>query len=143
MAPTAVRLVLVEGENGDGALVDEEKFDVAADPSAATANAAEQVISAILGTRQGAAEGGYQLTSTGVTWRDPDQAAALRDALADRKIENVMRGPRWWRKTSRRRRGKGPGGGGPGGGGKGPAVRAAAVAVGSTFRGFPGSDFAG
>src|ERR1700709_242511 len=90
MAPTAVRLVLVEGENGDGALVDEEKFDVDADPNAATANAAEQVISAILGTRQGAAEGGYQLASTGVTWRDPDQAAALRDALANRKIENVM-----------------------------------------------------
>jgi hypothetical protein len=55
-----------------------------------TATAAEQVISAILGTRQGAAEGGYQLASTGVTWRDPDQAAALRDALANRKIENVM-----------------------------------------------------
>jgi uncharacterized membrane protein YgcG len=90
MAPTAVRLVLVEGENGDGALVDEEKFDVAADPNAATANAAEQVISAILGTRQGAAQGGYQLASTGVTWRDPGQAAALRDALANRKIENVM-----------------------------------------------------
>jgi hypothetical protein len=90
MAPTAVRLVLVEGENGDGALVDEEKFDVAADPDTAPANAAEQVISAILGTRQGAAQGGYQLASTGVTWRDPGQAAALRDALANRKIENVM-----------------------------------------------------
>jgi uncharacterized membrane protein YgcG len=90
MAPSAVRLVLVEGENGDGALVDEERFDVAADPNAATVDAAEQVIAAILETRQGAAQGGYQLASTGVTWRDPGQAAALRDALADRKIENVM-----------------------------------------------------
>lgn len=90
MAPTAVRMVLVEGENGDGALVEQEKFEVGAEPYAATATAADQVISAILGTREGAAEGGYQLTSTGVTWRDPDQAAALRDALANRKIENVM-----------------------------------------------------
>lgn len=90
MAPTAVRMVLVEGENGDGALVEQEKFEVGAEPYAATATAADQVISAILGTREGAAEGGYQLTSTGVTWRDADQAAALRAALANRKIENVM-----------------------------------------------------
>ncbi len=89
MAPTAVRMVLVEGENADGALVDQDKFDVAGDGDVATFSAAEQVISAILGTREGAAEGGYQLISTGVTWRNPVQAAALRDALATRKIENV------------------------------------------------------
>ncbi|RUP02526.1 MAG: hypothetical protein EKK34_23685 [Mycobacterium sp.] len=89
MAPTAVRMVLVEGENGDGALVDEDSIDVRAE-DAPTFNAADQVISAILGTREGAAEGGYQLASTGVTWRDPAQAAELRDALASRKIENVM-----------------------------------------------------
>ncbi len=89
MAPTAVRMVLVEGENGDGALVDEDSIDVRAE-DAPTFNAADQVISAILGTREGATEGGYQLASTGVTWRDPAQAAELRDALASRKIENVM-----------------------------------------------------
>ena len=27
MAPTAVRMVLVEGENGDGATVDEDNFE--------------------------------------------------------------------------------------------------------------------
>ncbi len=90
MAPTAVRMVLVEGENGDGATVDEDNFDVAADDDAATVNAADQVVSAILGTREGAVEGGYQLTSTGVTFTDPIEAAALRDALAAHKIENVM-----------------------------------------------------
>ena len=51
-------MVLVEGENGDGALVEEEKFDVDGDPDSGTYIAAEQVISAILGTREGAAEGG-------------------------------------------------------------------------------------
>lgn len=90
MAPTAVRMVLVEGENGDGATVDEDNFDVASDDDAATTSAADQVVSAILGTQEGAAQGGYQLTSTGVTWTDPIEAAALRDALAAHKVENVM-----------------------------------------------------
>src|ERR1700756_4733058 len=90
MAPTAVRMGLVEGENGDGATVDEDNFDLAADEDTAPVTAANQVISAILGTREGAAEGGYQLRSTGVTWTDPIEAAALRDALAAHKVENVM-----------------------------------------------------
>lgn len=90
MAPTAVRMVLVEGENGDGATVDEDNFNVAAAADAATVTASDQVVSAILGTRQGAAEGGYQLASTGVTFTDPLEAAALRDKLAAHKVENVM-----------------------------------------------------
>ncbi|PBA24479.1 hypothetical protein CKJ55_21615 [Mycobacterium avium] len=90
MAPTAVRMVLVEGENGDGATVDEDNFDVATSEDAATVTASDQVLSAILGTRQGAAEGGYQLASTGVTFTDPVEAAALRDKLAAHKVENVM-----------------------------------------------------
>jgi hypothetical protein len=90
MAPTAVRMVLVEGENGDGATVDEDNFDVSADDDMATVSAADQVVSAILGTREGAVEGGYKLASTGVTFTDPIEAAALRDALAAHKVENVM-----------------------------------------------------
>src|SRR6202012_2518856 len=90
MAPTAVRMVLVEGENGNGATVDEDNFEVAPDADSATLSAADRVVSAILGTREGAAAGGYQLTSTGVTWTDPIEAAALRDALAAHKVENVM-----------------------------------------------------
>src|SRR6516162_4211656 len=90
MAPTAVRVVLVEGGNGDGATVEEDNFEVPAEDDVATVTAADQVVSAILGTREGAAEGGYQLTSTGGTWTDPIEAAALRDALAAHKVENVM-----------------------------------------------------
>jgi hypothetical protein len=88
MAPTKVRMVLVEGENADGVTVDQDNFDVAADRSAS--NAPAQVISAILGTREGATEGGFQLLSTGVTWTDPVEAAVLRDALTAHKVENVM-----------------------------------------------------
>ncbi|ORW04566.1 hypothetical protein AWC14_03040 [Mycobacterium kyorinense] len=76
-------MVLVEGENADGVTVEEDNFDTAR-------STPDQVIAAILGTREGATEGGYQLRSTGVTWTDPADAVALRDALAARKIENVM-----------------------------------------------------
>ncbi len=59
-------------------------------PTRRPINAADQVVSAILGTQEGAVDSGYQLRSTGVTWTDPIEAAALRDALAARKVENVM-----------------------------------------------------
>jgi hypothetical protein len=88
MAPTKVRMVLVEGENADGVTVDQDSFDV--DAGASPSTAPSRVISAILGTREGAAEGGYQLLSTGVTWTDHVEAALLRDALIAYKIENVM-----------------------------------------------------
>jgi ABC-type lipoprotein export system ATPase subunit len=90
MAPTTVRMVLVEGKYADGATVEQDNFDITTDGDAPTITAPDQVISAILGSREDAAEGGYQVTSTGVTWADPAEAAALRDGLAARKIENVM-----------------------------------------------------
>lgn len=88
MAPSKVRMVLVEGDGADGVTVDQDHFDVAEDASSSTA--AGQVLSAILGTREGAIEGGYQLVSAGVTWSDHVEAAVLRDALIAHKIENVM-----------------------------------------------------
>ncbi|MGA9491695.1 MAG: hypothetical protein WBV80_15790, partial [Mycobacterium sp.] len=90
MAPTTVRIVLVEGENADGATVDEDRFVVADGEDPATFRAPDQVVAAILGTREGANEAGYELLSTGVTWSNPVDAAELRDALAARKVENVM-----------------------------------------------------
>ncbi|KZS69288.1 hypothetical protein A4G29_15405 [Mycobacterium kansasii] len=90
MEPSAVRLVLIEGENADGATVEEESFEVAVSSDSANSAAAAEAIAAIVGTRQGAAEGGYWLTSTGVTWIDPGGAGALRDELAARDIGSVM-----------------------------------------------------
>jgi hypothetical protein len=83
-------MVLVEGENADGVTIDQDSVEISPDGHSAITAAANQVISAILGTREGAAEGGYHLTSTGVTWTDEVEAGALRDALAAHKIENVM-----------------------------------------------------
>jgi hypothetical protein len=90
MAPATIRMVLVEGENADGVTVDEDRFRVDDGDDPATLSAPDQVIAAILGTREGASQGGHHLTSTGVTWTDPGDAAALATALAARKVENVM-----------------------------------------------------
>jgi putative ABC transport system ATP-binding protein len=90
MARTTVCMVLVAGGNADGVIVDQDNFDITTNGDAPTITAPDQVISAILGTREDAAADGYQVTSTGVTWADPADAAALREGLAVRKIENVM-----------------------------------------------------
>src|SRR6202000_787826 len=91
MAPKSVRMLLVEGENADGVTIEDNQFDIADEDAAETLSAADQVISAILGTREGATEAGHALTSTGVTWTDPVDAAALHEALATRRVENVVR----------------------------------------------------
>lgn len=88
MTPTSVRMVLVEGEKADGLTVDHDAFNVGSEDTSATAS--EQVVTAILGTRESAAEGGHHLAATGVTWRDHDEAAALREALARHHIDDVM-----------------------------------------------------
>jgi hypothetical protein len=90
MAPATIRMVLVEGENADGVTVDEDSFRIDDANHPTTLSAAEQVVAAILGTREGAGQGGHQLTSVGVTWTDRGDAAALATALAARKVENVM-----------------------------------------------------
>ncbi|WP_343709267.1 hypothetical protein, partial [Mycobacterium sp.] len=93
MAPSTVRMVLVEGEKGNGATVDRDGFPVnaaSATDSTATLSASDQVMSAILGTREGATQGGYRLASTGVAYTDPVSAGALRDALAAHQVQNVM-----------------------------------------------------
>jgi hypothetical protein len=81
MAPTTVRMVLVEGENADGVTVDEENFGVTDGEDSAIFSAPDQVVAAILGTREGANEAGYHLLSTGVTWSDQQEAAELRVVL--------------------------------------------------------------
>ena len=90
MTPSAVRMVLVEGEDGDGPTVDRDGFDLAGAPDAATSDTAEQVVAAILGTRESALEGGHRLVSTGVAWTDHQAAAELRKALRGHRLENVV-----------------------------------------------------
>ncbi|WP_279626954.1 DUF7159 family protein, partial [Mycobacterium parascrofulaceum] len=90
MAPASIQMVVLEGEYADGATVEEDVFDVAAADEAATASASDQVLAAILGTQEGAADAGLEVSSIGVTWTDQLEAAALHDALTAHRIENVM-----------------------------------------------------
>ncbi len=90
MAPASVQMVLLQGENADGATVDENEFAVPARDDAPTVSASDRVVAAILGTREDAISAGLELSSVGVACTDQLEAAALRDALAAHKIENVM-----------------------------------------------------
>lgn len=88
MESTAVRMVLLEGENADGVTVEEDTVRIVA-ADTATRNSPGHVIAAILRTRQGAAEGGYRLASTGVVCTNPIEAAALQEALVANRIGDV------------------------------------------------------
>ncbi|MGE2717890.1 DUF7159 family protein, partial [Mycolicibacterium litorale] len=90
MTPKTVRMVLVEGEKADGVTVDHDVFDITAVEGSATSSAADQVVAAVLGTQESAAAGGHHLKSVGVAWSDHSEAAALRDTLTARGIEDVM-----------------------------------------------------
>ena len=90
MTPTTVSIALVEGEKADGVIIDHDVFEIAAVDGSATSSPPEHVIAAILGTQEGAFAVGHRLVSTGVTWTDHDEAAALREALVDRDIEGVL-----------------------------------------------------
>jgi uncharacterized membrane protein YgcG len=90
MTPTTVRMVLVEGEKADGVTVDHDTFDVTAAEGSANSSAAEQVVAAVLGTKESADAGGHHLKSIGVTWSDHAEAATLRDTLAAHGLGDVM-----------------------------------------------------
>jgi hypothetical protein len=90
VSPATVRMLLIEGENADGLTVDEDNFDVAADDESATSTAADQLIAAIQGTRESAVQAGHVLMSTGVTWTEPADAVALREALGCGEVGQVM-----------------------------------------------------
>ncbi|WP_420093248.1 DUF7159 family protein, partial [Mycolicibacterium agri] len=90
MTPTTVRMVLVEGEKADGVTVDHDVFEVTPTDDSATSSAAEQVAAAVLGTKESAAASGHHLKSIGVTWTHHSDAAALRDILTARGIDDVM-----------------------------------------------------
>lgn len=90
LTPKTVRLVLVEGVRGDGAIVDHDTFDVSAFDGSATSTASAQVVAAILGTLESAREGGHQLKAIGVTWSDHSEASELRDALAAHGVRDAI-----------------------------------------------------
>lgn len=90
MTPSAVRMVLVEGEKADGASLDHDSFEIAGGDASANSDTPQQVVDAILGTRESAAEGGHRLTTVGVAWTDHSAAARLRRGLRQHEVRDVI-----------------------------------------------------
>ena len=88
MTPTSVGLVLVEGQDADGATMDRDAFDVY-DGALPTC---EQATAAVLRTEALAANRGRRLHSIGVTWsEDADaEASALMRSLSESGFDNVV-----------------------------------------------------
>ena len=84
MTPAAVRMVLVEGSDANGATIDHHCDTLA------TGTAADQVLAGILGTRDSAAEGGHRIASIGVAWTDRAAAADLKGMLRANDIDEVL-----------------------------------------------------
>jgi hypothetical protein len=90
MAPASVHMVLLQGENADGATIDENALAIPAADESPTISASDRVIDAIRCIREDAAGAGLELDSIGVAYTDQLEAAVIRDALATHKIENVL-----------------------------------------------------
>ncbi len=88
MTPTSVGLVLVEGQDGDGATMDRNAFDV----QAGALPTSEQATAAVLRTEALAATRGLRLHSIGVTWsEDADaEASLLIRSLSESGFDNVV-----------------------------------------------------
>jgi hypothetical protein len=88
MTPTSVGLVLVEGQDADGATMDRDAFDV----HKGSIQCSEQATAAVLRTEALAANRGLRLNSIGVTWsEDADaEASALMQSLSDSGFDNVV-----------------------------------------------------
>src|SRR3954468_25020909 len=90
MTATTIRTALVEGDKADGVIVDHDVFDITAVDGSATPRASDEVIATILGTQESAIDAGHHLVSIGVTWMDRTEAAALREGLVARGLEDVL-----------------------------------------------------
>ena len=86
---TTVRMVLIEGENADGVIIECATFDTA--EGAVKASPSEQISAAILATQQNAVSQGHHLVLSGVTWDDEPVAAELSDGIGARDLQNVVR----------------------------------------------------
>ena len=92
MTPTTVGLVLVEGQEADGATMDKDEFEVHDRGLASAVNTSEKAAAAVMRTEAIAAARGHRLHSIGVTWsEDADtEASLLLESLSESGFENVV-----------------------------------------------------
>jgi hypothetical protein len=89
---SAVGLVLVEGQDADGATMDRDAFDVGIRGRSSAARTSEQAAAAVLRSEAIAATRGHRLHSIGVTWSDDadTEASLLLKSLTDSGFDNVV-----------------------------------------------------
>jgi hypothetical protein len=92
VTPSAVGLVLVEGQEADGATVDRDAFEVGARGRSSALQTSERAAAAVLRSEAIAATHGHRLHSIGVTWSDDANAEAslLLKSLSDSGFGNVV-----------------------------------------------------
>ena len=92
VTPSAVGLVLVEGQDADGSTVDREAFEIVSGRHATPFDTSEKAAAAVLRTEAIAANRGQRLHSIGVTWSDGADAEAslLLKSLSDSGFDNVV-----------------------------------------------------
>jgi hypothetical protein len=92
MTPTTVGLVLVEGQDADGATMDKDEFAVHDRGLVSAVNTSEKAAAAVMRTEAIAAARGHRLHSIGVTWsEDADtEASLLLESLSESGFDNVV-----------------------------------------------------
>jgi hypothetical protein len=92
MTPTTVGLVLVGGQDADGATMDKDEIAVHDRGLVSAVNTSEKAAAAVLRTEAIAAARGHRLHSIGVTWsEDADtEASLLLESLSESGFNNVV-----------------------------------------------------
>ena len=92
MTPTTVGLVLVEGQDADGATMDRDKFAVHDRGLVSAINTSEKAAAAVLRTEAIATARGHRLHSIGVTWSEDanTEASLLLESLSESGFDNVV-----------------------------------------------------
>lgn len=92
VTPSAVGLVLVQGQDADGATMDRDAFEVRFRGRSSPLQTSEQAAAAVLRSEAVAATQGHRLHSIGVTWSDDANAEAslLLKSLSDSGFDNVV-----------------------------------------------------
>jgi len=92
VTPSAVGLVLVEGQDADGVTVDRDAFEVGFRGRSSAEQTSEQAAAEVLRSEAIAATRGHRLHSIGVTWSDDanTEASLLLKSLTDSGFDNVV-----------------------------------------------------
>ncbi len=92
VTPSAVGLVLVEGQDADGATVDHDAFEILPGRGSSARQTSDKAAAAVLRTEAIAAARGARLHAIGVTWSDDadTEASLLLKSLSDCGFDNVV-----------------------------------------------------